>query len=142
MQPHQPGNEASETQETGRCQLCGRLGRHQPPQFQHTQVLLHLFFLEKAIPPPVLSIGGVDLRRVDNTKYLGLSLSSDLSWSDHITNLCRKTKRLIGMLYRQFYAHADTPTLLKLYVAFIRPHCTSSMPVQSGLLPRRRTLLP
>ena len=28
------------------------------------------------------------------------------------------------MLYRhsQFYAHADTPTLLKLYVAFIRPH--------------------
>ena len=75
-----------------------------------------------SIPPPVLSIGGVDLRRVDNTKYLGLSLSSDLSWSDHITNLCRKTKRLIGMLYRQFYAHADTPTLLKLYVAFIRPH--------------------
>ena len=48
--------------------------------------------------------------------------NSDLSWSPHISNLCVKARKLVGLLYRQFYQHADPSTLLQLYRAFIRPH--------------------
>ena len=37
-------------------------------------------------------------------------------------NCCNKTRRLVGLLYRQFYKNATSPTLLKLYCSFIRPH--------------------
>ena len=37
-------------------------------------------------------------------------------------NLCNKVRRLIGLLYRRFYKHADSTTLLQLYKSFVRPH--------------------
>ena len=33
-----------------------------------------------------------------------------------------KTKKLLGLLYRQFYKNCDSTTLLSLYVCLIRPH--------------------
>ena len=36
--------------------------------------------------------------------------------------ICAKARKLVGMLYRQFYQDADTSTLLQLYVSNIRPH--------------------
>ena len=43
-------------------------------------------------------------------------------WSSHISNICNKTRRLIGILYRRFYKHFSPDTLLRLYTSFIRPH--------------------
>ena len=43
-------------------------------------------------------------------------------WSSHVTNICNKSKRLIGILYRQFYKYSSTDTMLRLYTSFIRPH--------------------
>ena len=43
-------------------------------------------------------------------------------WSIHIANICSKTRRLIGLLYRRFYKYSLPNTLLNLYVSFIRPH--------------------
>ena len=40
-------------------------------------------------------------------RYLGIHISSDLSWSPYVTNLCKKARRLIGLLYQK---------------SFIRPH--------------------
>ena len=53
---------------------------------------------------------------------IGLNLSPDLSWSHHIDLICTKTRKLVGMLYRNFYKYSSSPTLLKLYKALIRPH--------------------
>ena len=47
---------------------------------------------------------------------------SNLSWSSHIAQIHSKSKRLIGMLYRRFYKHAKSNTLLMLYASLIRPH--------------------
>ena len=55
-------------------------------------------------------------------KYLGITLTSNLCWSPHVMNCCNKARRLVGLLYRQFYENATSPTLLKLYCSFIRPH--------------------
>ena len=62
------------------------------------------------------------LVKTDHYKYLGLNLSPDLSWSHHIDLICTKTRKLVGMLYRNFYKYSSSPTLLKLYKALIRPH--------------------
>ena len=47
---------------------------------------------------------------------------SKLSWADHINHICSKARKLVGMLYRQFYTWADTSTLLRIYLTCIRPH--------------------
>ena len=49
-------------------------------------------------------------------------LTSDLSWSAHISTLCSKARQQIGLLYRKFYRYSDVDTLKQLYVAFICPH--------------------
>ena len=54
--------------------------------------------------------------------YLGVILSSDISWSNHISAICSKARKLIGVLYRKFYHHSEPQTLLRLYQSLIRPH--------------------
>ena len=41
----------------------------------------------------------------------------DYMWSSHILNICNKTRRLVGMMYRKFYKHSSSETLLKLCIS-------------------------
>ena len=75
-----------------------------------------------SLSPPSLELNGTLLDSASSYKYLGVTLTSDLSWSLHIANCCNTTRRLIGLLYRQFYQHTSLPCLLRLYKSFIRPH--------------------
>ena len=61
------------------------------------------------------------LEQVQNYKYLGVTITSNLSWSDHIQSVCLKSRRLVGLLYRQFY-NANLNTLRQFYLSCIRPH--------------------
>ena len=45
-----------------------------------------------------------------------------LAWSLHVSNVCKKTRKHIGILYRNFYQYADSLTLLKLYTTLVWPH--------------------
>ena len=72
--------------------------------------------------PPTLCLGSTPLERVHMYKYLGVILTSNLSWSEHINSVCMKARKLIGVLFRRFYAHTNQLTLFKLYIALIRPH--------------------
>ena len=74
-----------------------------------------------SLQPPQLTLNGTALNRVYSYKYLGIAITSNLSWSLHISNCCNKTRKLIGLLYRHFYQHASSSALLKLYCSFIRP---------------------
>jgi len=53
--------------------------------------------------PLSLYLGNEALEQVKMFKYLGVVLSSDLSWTPHIEKICSKERRLVGFLYRQFY---------------------------------------
>ena len=46
-----------------------------------------------------LYMEGIPLPYVDSVKYLGVLITSDLSWSQHISNLHLKVRHLIGMQY-------------------------------------------
>ena len=68
---------------------------------------------------PYLHLTTPMLSRVSRYKYLGVTISSGLSWSPHTTNCCNKTRRLTRLLYRRFYQHTNSSSLLRLYRNFI-----------------------
>ena len=72
--------------------------------------------------PTPLHLCGAELEEVKIFKYLGVSLTSKLSWSDHISELCTKARKILGLLYRQFYNNANPATLKQLYISLVRPH--------------------
>ena len=59
---------------------------------------------------------------VDSYKYLGLLISSDLSWSHHIDSICSKAWKILGLLYWRFSHDTEPYALLQLYLSLVRPH--------------------
>ena len=80
---------------------------------------------------PILKLYGQPLERVFEYKYLGVVLSANLSWTPHIDKILAKTRKIIGMLYRQFYQWSDPKVLIKLYTTMVRPHLEYAAPVWS-----------
>ena len=94
------------------------------------------------LPPHPLMLNGQTLKKVECFKYLGLLLSSDLSWTPHITSICSKAKRLLGLLYRRFYNFVeDRNTLKQLYLSLVRPHLEYACPVWDPHTVKDQTLL-
>ena len=86
-------------------------------------------------PTTDLSVGDThSLTRAHYHRYLGVTLTSDLSWSLHITNICKKTRKQIGFLYRNFYRFADPSVMLKLYTSLVRPHMEYACAIWDPLL--------
>ena len=73
------------------------------------------------VPPSPLQINGVTMERVDNYRYLGVWITSNLSWNKHIPEVCHKARQKVGILYRKCYKNANNATMLKLYLSCIRP---------------------
>ena len=71
-----------------------------------------------------LYLCGSELEEMEIFKYLGVLLSRNLSWSDHISELCTKARKILRLLYRQFqfYDNVDPATLKQLYLSLVRPH--------------------
>ena len=75
-----------------------------------------------------LTLDGTSLEQVPSFKCLGVTLSSTLSWSTHISLTCSKAKKQIGYIYRNFYTHSSPQSLLKLYMSIVLPvlsYCSS-----------------
>ncbi len=75
---------------------------------------------KRSPPSPVIVLKGAPIERVSSFRYLGVVLSSDLSWSLHIQATCSKARRLLGFLYRNFTL-ADKRCLSYLYCILVRP---------------------
>ena len=61
------------------------------------------------------------LEQVESYKDLGL-LMADLSWSSHISSICLKARKILGLLYRQLYDNVSQNVLKQLYLSLVRPH--------------------
>ena len=86
-------------------------------------------------------LGNEALELVQRYKYLGVTITSNLSWSEHINTKCIKAKKLIGLLYRRFYGNADPIALFELYTALVRPHLEYACEVWNPHLQKERDQL-
>ena len=77
---------------------------------------------KRPLNTPAILINGIPLDMVDSYKYLGLLISSDLSWSHHIDSICSKARKILGLLYRRFSCDTEPHALLQLYLSLVRPH--------------------
>ena len=75
---------------------------------------------KKCNAPNNIVLGSFPIERTYSFKYLGITISSTLAWSEHIHIICTKARRVIGVLYRRFYLNADTNSLLQLYLSMVR----------------------
>ena len=76
-----------------------------PPSFLTS---LSFFFLDS-----------FQLERVNSFKYIGIIITSNLSWSLHIQYVRTKARQTIGIIYHNFYKHASPHTLLSLCITLL-----------------------
>ena len=56
------------------------------------------------------TLEGTVLENVDSIKYLGVTITRDLSWNTHISNMCTKANRGLGFLTKAI----NVPRVLKM----------------------------
>jgi len=80
-----------------------------------------LVISRKSNPPrPTIRVKGNILELVSSHKYLGVTITNDLSWSTHINHICCKARKMTGFLYRNFKL-ADKVCLSHLFKSLVRP---------------------
>ena len=50
------------------------------------------------------SLEGTVLEKVEKIKYLGVTITNDLKWNTHVSNICTKANRTLGFLRRNLAA--------------------------------------
>ena len=59
-------------------------------------------------------ISNAPLEHALSYSYLGVIISYNSSWFSHVHNLCKKARKLIGFLCRNFYKDSSSSTLLNI----------------------------
>ena len=76
------------------------------------------------------TINDISIQEVSSTKYLEVTITNDLSWSTHITNITSKALSVKAFLQRNLKS-CPTQIKLKCYNAMIRPILEYANPVWS-----------
>ena len=63
---------------------------------------------------------GHTLERLTSAKYLGVTITSDLKWGEHVNNICKKANKTIGFLKRNINISNKT-IKEKAYMSLVRP---------------------
>ena len=90
------------------------------PQKCKTMILSRKRLPFRSLTP--LQINGSVLEVVKSFKYLGVIITDNLSWLLHIDSVCSKARKIIGLLYRQFYPSSSFTSMKQLYLSLVRPH--------------------
>ena len=53
------------------------------------------------------TLDGTVLDNVEKIKYLGITITNDLKWNKHVSNICTKANRILGFLRRDLAACAQ-----------------------------------
>ena len=86
------------------------------------------------------AIDGVPITPVDAQNDLGVIISTNLSWSEHILSVTRRANRLLYMIKKTFPG-CSLQTYVRLYSTYVRPILEHGGPAWSPVLVRDSALL-
>ena len=66
------------------------------------------------------TLHGHELEHANTAKYLGVSITSDMRWNQHISNICKKANNTLSFLSRNLNIR-DTKIKEKAYQSPVRP---------------------
>ena len=90
-------------------------------------------------PPPHIVFKAVAVDRVTSFKLLGLTITDNLSWENHVNTVCAKAGTRLHFLKLLKRSSVTVDDLLHYYKAIIRPVIEYACPVwQSGLTVEQR----
>ena len=79
---------------------------------------------KKKIPHNFIFCYGNEILKQENTtKFLGVYIDQHLTWKDHISHICKKISKSVGIIYRSRF-YLSTKTKLSLYYTLIYPYIT------------------
>ena len=70
---------------------------------------------------PEVKLGNCNIKRVKETKTLGVIIDDQLKWNAHIDNVVTKVSKAIGMI-RRMKNFVPQSTLISVYNATVQPH--------------------
>ena len=70
---------------------------------------------------PVLTLDSVLVPLVEHTRHLGVILTSNLPWSDHVNSLLQRQRFNIFLLKRLAQRRNSSEVVKKLYIGLVRP---------------------
>ena len=75
----------------------------------------------KIKPDISLNIDGKDIVEVTSSKFLGVIIDNKLNWRDHVSFVCRKVARGLGVIIKARKV-LQKGSLISLYYSFIYPY--------------------
>jgi hypothetical protein len=70
-----------------------------------------------------ITVNNVCINRVNKVKFLGTIMDDKLNWQEHITYICKKASKCIGILYK-LRQYVDVNTAKLLYYTLVYPYLT------------------
>ena len=94
------------------------------------------FAKTRTSPIPPVIVNGNELEVVQHAKLLGVTISSDLSWNQHISDVVKKASKRLYFLVQLKRARVSPNDLVLFYVSCIRSVLIYAAPVFYFALPQ------
>ena len=78
-------------------------------------------FSKTIVTPPNITLNDMQIEKVTTTKLLGVTISDDLKWEVHVSEMYCKASTRLYFLRMLRHAGLDTADLLKVYLTMVRP---------------------
>ncbi len=79
-----------------------------------------LFTLRTTVQSLSLMLDGTEISFVENHRHLGLTLSNNGKWHDHINNIISSSSKILGIM-RKLKFQLSRTSLNQIYISYMRP---------------------
>ena len=84
----------------------------------------------------IVKINDTEIKHVESTKFLGISIDSNLTWKAHINHIVTKVAKTTGILYKARH-FLPSQTLRTPYYSLIYPYLNYGNVVWGNTCPSR-----
>ena len=102
----------------------------------NTKKTKEMFFsASKVKQPPTLTLDGAEIARVKSIKLVGVEITENLTWNDHVASIVKKNHSKLYYLKLLKRAGVNTKDLITFYTTIIRSSIEYAAPVWGTGLP-------